>query len=135
MQQDKPQASAKSFDIPKGLIWAAWKRVAANKGAAGVDGKTIIMFKENLGANLYEIWNRMCQRSYFPQAFRQVMIPKADGNLRPLGSPTVGDRVAQMAVKMLVEPRLERVFHSSSYDYRPARSAHQAVSQAKQHCW
>jgi group II intron reverse transcriptase/maturase len=135
MQQDEPQVSAKSFDIPKGLIWAAWKRVAANKGAAGVDGKTIAVFKENLGANLYKIWNRMCSGNYFPQAVRQVMIPKVDGNLRPLGIPTVGDRVAQMAVKMLVEPRLERVFHSSSYGYRPARSAHQAVAQAKQHCW
>lgn len=135
MQQDEPQVSAKSFDIPKGLIWAAWKRVAANKGASGVDGKTIAVFKEDLGANLYKIWNRMCSGSYFPQAVRQVMIPKADGNLRPLGIPTVGDRVAQMAVKMLVEPRLERVFHSSSYGYRPARSAHQAVAQAKQHCW
>jgi RNA-directed DNA polymerase len=114
MQQDELQVSAKSFDIPKGLIWAAWKRVAANKGAAGVDGKTIAVFKEDLGANLYKIWNRMCSGSYFPQAVRQVMIPKADGNLRPLGIPTVGDRVAQMAVKMLVEPRLERVFHSSS---------------------
>jgi RNA-directed DNA polymerase len=135
MQQDEPQVSAKSFDIPKGLIWAVWKHVAANKGAAGVDGKTIAVFKEDLGANLYKIWNRMCSGSYFPQAVRRVIIPKADGNLRPLGIPTVGDRVAQMAVKMLVEPGLERVFHSSSYGYRPARSAHQAVAQAKQHCW
>jgi group II intron reverse transcriptase/maturase len=135
MQQDEPQVSAKSFDIPKGLIWAAWKRVAANKGAAGVDGKTIAVFKEDLGGNLYKIWNRMCSGSYFPQAVRQVMIPKPDGNLRPLGIPTVGDRVAQMAVKMLVEPRLEGVFHSSSFGYRPARSAHQAIAQAKQHCW
>jgi retron-type reverse transcriptase len=63
------------------------------------------------------------------------MIPKTDGSLRSLGIPTVADRVAQMAVKMPVEPRLERVFHSSSFGYRPARSAHQAVAQAKQHCW
>ncbi|MFC3122810.1 group II intron reverse transcriptase/maturase [Agaribacter flavus] len=135
MQQDERQLSAKSFDIPKGLIWEAWKRVAVNKGAAGVDGKTISHFKENLSANLYKIWNRMCSGSYFPEAVRQVMIPKADGNLRPLGIPTVGDRVAQMAAKMLIEPSLEQVFHPSSFGYRPARSAHQAVSQAKQHCW
>ena len=99
MQQDEPQVSAKSFDIPKGLIWAAWKRVAANKRAVGVDGKTIAVFKEDLGANLYKIWNRLCSGSYFPQAVRQVMIPKADGNLRPLGIPTVGDSVAQMEVR------------------------------------
>jgi group II intron reverse transcriptase/maturase len=93
------------------------------------------VFKEDLGANLYKIWNRMCSGSYFPQAVRRVMIPKADGNLRPLGIPTVGDRVAQMAAKMLVEHRFERVFHSSSFGYRPTRSAQQAVAQTKQHCW
>ncbi|APG25420.1 MULTISPECIES: group II intron reverse transcriptase/maturase [Syntrophotalea] len=126
---------AKPFEIPKRVVWEAWKRVAANKGAPGVDEKSIEAYRSCLGDNLYTLWNRMSSGSYYPQPVRQVLIPKGEGNFRPLGIPTVADRTAQMVVKMILEPRLERVFHPSSYGYRPKRSAKQAVAQARRNCW
>jgi RNA-directed DNA polymerase len=135
VNQDDPTPKARPFEIPKGLIWNAWKRVAANKGAPGVDKESISAFQANLGPQLYKLWNRMSSGTYFPQPVRQVLIPKGDGQFRPLGIPTVGDRVAQTAVKMVLEPRLEALFHPSSFGYRPGRSAHQAVEQARRHCW
>ena len=135
MKQDESTRTAKPFEIPKRAVWEAWKRVAANKGAPGVDKESISAFRKNLVPNLYKLWNRMSSGSYHPQPVRQVLIPKSDGKLRPLGIPTVGDRVAQMTVKMILEPRLEEVFHPSSFGYRPGRSAHQAVGQARQNCW
>jgi RNA-directed DNA polymerase len=130
VNQDAPTPKARPFEIPKGLIWNAWKRVAANKGALGVDKESISAFQTNLGPHLYKLWSRMSSGSYFPQPVRQVLIPKGDGQFRPLGILTVGDRVAQMAVKMVLEPRLEALFHPSSFGYRPGRSAHQAVDPA-----
>ncbi len=70
---------AKSFDIPKQLVWEAYQRVARNKGAAGVDGVSIQKFQENLKDNLYKLWNRMTSGSYFPPAVRTVLIPKKSG--------------------------------------------------------
>ncbi|MCG8613778.1 MAG: group II intron reverse transcriptase/maturase [Pseudomonadales bacterium] len=135
VKQDDPTYKAKPFEVPKRLIWNAWKRVAANKGAAGVDMETIDTYQERLGQNLYTLWNRMSSGSYFPDAVKQVLIPKPDGKTRPLGVPTVNDRVAQMAVKILLEARLDPIFHPSSFGYRPGKSAHQAVSQARRNCW
>ena len=135
VKQDDLQLRAKSFEIPKRLVWESWKRVAANKGAPGVDKENIQAFQSKLGRILYTLWNRMSSGSYFPQPVRQVLIPKSDGQSRKLGIPTVNDRVAQMVVKMILEPRLERVFHPSSFGYRPGRSAHQAVSQTRRNCW
>jgi group II intron reverse transcriptase/maturase len=135
VQQDDPRPEAKPFDIPKRLIHEAWKRVAANKGAPGVDKESIQAYENQLGQNLYSLWNRMSSGSYFPKPVRQVLIPKGDGQTRPLGIPTVNDRVAQMVVKMILEPRLESVFHHSSFGYRPGRNAHQAVGQARRNCW
>lgn len=135
VQQDDPLQQAKPFDIPKRLIYEAWKRVAANKGAPGVDKESIQAYGNQLGQNLYSLWNRMSSGSYFPKPVRQVLIPKDDGQTRPLGIPTVNDRVAQMVVKMILEPRLEPVFHPSSFGYRPSRNAHQAVAQARRNCW
>jgi len=109
--------------------------VAANKGAPGVDKESIPAFQNKLGRNLYTLWNRMSSGRYFPQPVRQVLIPKSDGQRRPFGIPTVKDRVAQRVVKMILEPRLETVFHASSFAYRPGRSAHQAVAQARRNCW
>ena len=125
----------KSFEIPKRAVWQAWKRVLANHGAPGVDKESLQSFQHQLGSNLYTLWNRMSAGSYFPQPVRQVEIPKADGRTRTLGIPTVADRIAQMVVKEWIEPRLEKVFHSSSFGYRPGRSAHQALAQARRHCW
>ena len=128
-------AEAKSFAITKREVWEAYKRVKANRGAAGCDGVTIAVFEQDLQRNLYRIWNRMASGSYFPPPVKRVDIPKGDGKTRPLGIPTVGDRIAQMVVRRRLEPLLEPVFHANSYGYRPRRSAHHALSAARQQCW
>ncbi len=126
---------AKPFDISKREVWEAFKRVKANQGAAGVDGQSIEEFEGDLSNNLYRIWNRMSSGSYFPPPVRRVDIPKDDGRTRPLGIPTVSDRIAQMVVKRYLEPVLEPMFHTDSYGYRPGRSAHDALTVARQRCW
>lgn len=125
----------KSFDIPKQLVWNAYQRVKANRGAPGVDGETLEMFDKNLKGNLYRIWNRMSAGSYLPPPVRLVEIPKGNGGTRPLGIPTVADRVAQTVVKMVFEPEVESKFHPDSYGYRPGRSALDAVGTARKRCW
>ena len=77
----------KPFDVPKSLVWEAYKRVRANRGAAGVDGESLAAFEKDLKGNLYKIWNRMSSGSYFPPPVRLVEIPKASGGSRPLGIP------------------------------------------------
>ena len=119
---------AKSYVISKQVVWEAYQKVKANHGAAGVDGESIEAFEKDLKNNLYKIWNRMSSGSYFPPPVRVVEIPKASGGLRPLGIPTVGDRVAQMVVKMHLEPLVEPHFHPDSYGYRPGKSALDAVA-------
>jgi len=109
----------------------AYKRVKANKGSAGVDNQSLKDFDHDLKHNLYKLWNRLSSGSYFPQAVKRVEIPKADGGIRPLGIPTVADRIAQMAVKMQIEGELEQHFHPNSYGYRPNKSAHQALEQVQ----
>lgn len=126
---------AKPFDISKHLVWKAYQRVKANRGAAGVDGESLAMFEKDLKGNLYKIWNRMSSGSYFPPPVRLVEIEKAGGGIRPLGIPTVGDRIAQTVVTMVLEPLLEPVFHPNSYGYRPGRSALDAVGVARTRCW
>ena len=125
----------KPFDIPKREVWEAFKKVKANQGAAGVDGQSIADFEADLSNNLYKLWNRLSSGSYFPPPVRRVDIPKADGGTRPLGIPTVADRVAQEVARRYLEPRLEPVFHVNSYSYRPGKSAIDAVRQARQRCW
>ena len=126
---------AKSFTIEKSEVWEAFKRVKANQGAAGVDGQTLEGFEDRLGPELYKLWNRMSSGSYMPPPVRRVMIPKADGGQRPLGIPTVSDRIAQEVVRRYLEPLLELVFHKDSYGYRPERSAIDAIRTARQRCW
>jgi len=126
---------AKPFDIPKREVWEAFKKVKANQGAAGVDGQSIADFEADLSNNLYKLWNRLSSGSYFPPPVRRVDIPKANGGTRPLGIPTVADRIAQEVARRYLEPRLEPVFHADSYGYRPGRSAIDAVRQARQRCW
>ena len=82
-------AEAKPYVISKQVVWAAYQKVKANQGAAGVDGQSIEAFETDLKDNLYKIWNRMSSGSYFPPPVRLVEIPKASGGLRPLGIPTV----------------------------------------------
>ena len=126
---------AKPFGISKREVWMAYKQVKANRGAAGVDGQTIAEFDEDLSNNLYQLWNRLASGRYMPSPVRRVDIPKGDGGTRPLGIPTVSDRIAQMVVKRYLEPVLEPVFHDDSYGYRPGRSAHDALATARQRCW
>ena len=127
---------AKPFCIPKRAVWEAYKRVRANRGAAGVDGQSIADFEEDLSNNLYRIWNRMTSGSYFPPPVRRVEIPKDNGaGVRLLGVPTVADRVAQTVVKEYLEPQLDACFHPDSYGYRPGRSAKEAVGMARARCW
>jgi len=119
---------AKSIPVTIEMVWAAYKKVKAKRGGAGIDGISLEQFELKLDDNLYKIWNRLASGSYFPPPLKEVEIPKKDGRKRKLGIPTVGDRIAQMVLKDLVEERLEREFSSSSYGYRPLRSAHQALA-------
>ena len=126
---------AKPFDIPKKLVWESYLRVKANHGGPGADGQTMEDFEVDLKDNLYRIWNRMSSGSYFPPPVQLVVIPKSDGRERRLGVPTVGDRIAQNVVKMVLEPIVEPQFHCDSYGYRPGRSAHDAIGVARKRCW
>ena len=128
-------SKAKPFSISKQEVWEAYKRVKANKGGAGVDGVSIEEFEKDLGNNLYKLWNRMSSGSYFPPPGRRVDIPKPDGRKRPLGIPTIADRIAQAVVKARLEPEVEKHFHPDSYGYRVGKSAVEAVGVARKRCW
>ncbi|WP_280184395.1 MULTISPECIES: group II intron reverse transcriptase/maturase [Nocardia] len=125
----------KPFDIPKTLIWEAYQKVKANKGAAGVDGQSLAEYERDEKDNLFKLWNRLSSGSYFPPPVRALEIPKHGGGVRTLGVPTVADRIAQTAVAMVLSPSAERVFCEDSYGYRPGRSALDAVETCKQRCW
>ena len=126
---------AKPFCISKREVWEAYKRVKANQGGAGVDEQSIASYEGELANNLYKLWNRLSSGSYFPPPVRRVEIPKGDGGRRPLGIPTVADRVAQTVVKRRLEEQVEKLFHPDSYGYRPGKSAIQAIGVARERCW
>lgn len=128
-------SKAKPFEIPKALVWQAFKKIKANKGAPGIDGVSLERFEENLGNNLYRVWNRMSSGTYFPPPVKAVEIPKKAGGVRVLGIPTVADRVAQATVGLMLERKLEPVFDDDSYGYRPGKSAHQALAVVRKRCW
>jgi group II intron reverse transcriptase/maturase len=100
-----------------------------------VDEQSLAEFAEDLENNLYKLWNRLASGSWMPPPVKRVEITKADGGVRGLGVPTVADRIAQTVVKQALEPELEKHFHPDSYGYRPEKSAHQAIGQARQRCW
>ncbi len=132
---NESRSQVKPFDIPKQMVWEAYQRVKANKGAAGVDGQSVEQFEQDLRNNLYRLWNRMSSGSYFPPPVKAVEIPKASGGVRILGVPTVADRIAQTVVAMFLERLVEPVFHPDSYGYRPGRSALDAVAVCRERCW
>jgi RNA-directed DNA polymerase len=131
-----PTSQVKPFDIPKQWVWEAYRRVAANKGAPGVDTVTLNEFEADLKNNLFKIWNRMSSGSYFPPPVKGVEIPKPHGDgVRLLGVPTIADRVAQTVVARYLEERVEPRFHPDSYGYRPKKAAFHAVEVCRQRCW
>lgn len=135
-QMNEPKLQDKPFQIEKMTVWEAYRRVRANKGAAGVDEQSIAAFEEDRDRNLYKIWNRLSSGSYFPPPVKAVEIPKAGGKgVRVLGVPTVADRIAQTVVRMYLEPEVEPIFHPDSYGYRPGRSALDAVGTCRKRCW
>jgi RNA-directed DNA polymerase len=125
----------KPFVIPKQLVWEAYRRVRANKGAPGADGQSLEEFESDLRNNLYKIWNRMSSGTYFPPPVRAVEIPKPHGGgVRILGVPAVADRVAQTVAAMALEARTESIFHEDSYGYRPRRGALDALAKCRLRC-
>jgi RNA-directed DNA polymerase len=108
-------------------LQAAWRQVRANKGAAGIDGQSVERFAANEQEYLSELAKDLEQGKYQPQAVRRVEIPKAGGKTRPLGIPTVKDRIVQTAVKRVIEPILEKEFLPMSYGFRPGKGCKDAL--------
>lgn len=129
------EKTTKPFSIPKNLFVQAYELVKANAGAAGVDRESLEDFGKDLKGNLYKLWNRMSSGSYNPPEVRGVPIPKKTGGKRVLGIPTVGDRICQMVVRLVFEPKVEPIFLPDSYGYRPNKSALDAVGVTRQRCW
>ena len=111
------------------ILSHAYALVRANKGSAGIDGETFMAIEEREGgaALIAELEDALRNKTYKPDPVKRVMIPKADGSQRPLGIPTIRDRVAQMAAKLVIEPIFEADFCETSYGFRPKKSAHDAV--------
>lgn len=133
--QEKHLETRKPFNISKDLVREAYRKVKANKGAAGVDDQSLKEFEEDLENNLYKLWNRMASGSYFPPPVKAVEIPKRTGGKRLLGVPTVTDRIAQAVVVLTIESAIDKYFHEDSYGYRPGKQALDAVGVTRKRCW
>ncbi len=111
----------------------AWTQVKANRGAAGVDGMSVSEFLEFARNHWKSIRNQLMEGSYKPSPVKRVEIPKPDGGKRPLGIPTVTDRVIQQAIAQVLTPLFDPTFSDSSYGFRPNRSAHDAARKVREH--
>lgn len=129
------EEETKIYPITREQVWESFRLVKAKGGSAGVDGITIDDVAANPRKHLYPVWNRLASGSYFPPAVKRVEIPKSDGGVRPLGIPTVKDRVAQMVIARELEEQVDKHFSPNSFGYRPNKSAHQAIEQARENCW
>lgn len=117
------------------VLWEAWRCVRANKGAAGVDGETLAdIEKKGERQFIEECQERLVQKRFRPQPVRRHYIPKKDGRKRPLGIPTIQDRVVQMAVKLVLESIFEVDFQECSFGFRPKRSTKQALERIRKAC-
>jgi RNA-directed DNA polymerase len=113
-------------------LWAAWSKVAWNGGAAGVDEITIERYEQDVEANLRRLAEQIRTGIYAPKAIRRSYIPKPDGTRRPLGIPTVGDRIVQGCIRHVIEPIFEKQFAEQSYGFRPGRSCRDALRRVQQ---
>lgn len=116
--------------ITLALLQTAFKAVKRNRGAAGIDKVSLKMFEANLADNLRALERDLKDGSFQPLPLRRHYIPKGGGKLRPLGIPAVRDRVAQEAVRRLLDPIFEPQFHDASFGFRPGRNCHQAIARA-----
>lgn len=126
-----PHQREMRLPIEERHVWEAYRHVRLNKGTYGVDEQDWATFDAKRYANLYIIWNRLSSGAYLPKSVRRVMIPKSGGGERPLGIPTVSDRIAQEVLRRILEPYLEPLFHKDSYAYRPGKSAHDALNECR----
>jgi len=117
----------------KANLASAWRAVKANQGAAGVDRQSIEQFEQNIEAEIRQLQQELKARTYQPQPVRRVYIPKPDGRQRPLGIPTVRDRLVQQALKQVLEPVFEPMFLDCSFGFRPGKSAHMALDRVTAH--
>ena len=125
----------KTVPISYEMVAKAFQKVRKGGKAAGIDEESWEDFaRKGVERQLYVIWNRMASGSYFPQAVREVEIPKKDGKKRKLGIPTLRDRIAQEVVKSYMEKGIDQLFHENSYGYRPMKSSHAAVEQVRKNC-
>ena len=125
----------KTHPITTVQVQAAFKRVRANDGSAGVDKMTIAEVDSNKRKYLYPLWNRLSSGSYYPNSVRQKLIDKGGGKMRPLGIPTITDRVAQQVIATELEAIVDKQFSRNSFGYRPNKSAHEAIEQCRINCF
>lgn len=127
--------NGRTVPVTQEQVRKAYTKVKQSKGIGGVDKLNFDDLEQNLDNHLYKLWNRLSSGSYMPSAVLAREIPKLDGTRRKLGIPTILDRVAQQVVKVLLEPKLEGVFHAHSYGYRPYKDAHQAIDRCREQCF
>jgi len=124
----KIKAHSLTGRITQSLLWAAFKAVKRNRGAAGIDKVSITMFEVNLTENLHALERDLKNGSFWPFPSRRQFISKGEGMFRPLGIPAVRDRVAQEVIRRLLQPIFERLFHNASFGFRPGRNCHMALA-------